>query len=70
MATSAGSSSEKLTTAQNPSSSHVYALTWVAMSAFFVILFFNVGAANPPRAQLPVYVESELAAAPIVTSIV
>ena len=52
------------------SSSSVYALTWVAMSAFFVILFFNVGAANPPRAQLPVYVESELAAAPIVTSIV
>ena len=40
------------------------------MSAFFVILFFNVGAANPPRAQLPVYVESELAAVPIVTSIV
>lgn len=40
------------------------------MTAFFVILFFNVGAANPPRAQLPVYVESELAAAPIVTSIV
>ena len=37
---------------------------------FSVILFFNVGAANPPRAQLPVYVESELAAAPIVTSIV
>lgn len=52
------------------SSSNVYALTWVAMSAFFVILFLNVGAANPPRAQLPVYVESELAAAPIVTSIV
>ncbi len=70
MATPAGSSSEKLTTAQDPSPSNVYALTWVAMSAFFVILFFNVGAANPPRAQLPVYVESELARAPIVTSIV
>ena len=40
------------------------------MAAFFAILFFNVGAGNPPRAQLPVYVESELAAAPIVTSIV
>lgn len=40
------------------------------MGAFFVILFLNVGAANPPRAQLPVYVESELAAVPIVTSIV
>ena len=52
------------------SSANVYALTWVAMGAFFVILFFNVGAANPPRAQLPVYVESELAGAPIVTSIV
>lgn len=70
MATTAGSSSEKLTGSQKPMSSHVYALTWVAMSAFFVILFFNVGAANPPRAQLPVYVESELAAAPIVTSVV
>ena len=53
-----------------PASANVYALTWVAMGAFFVILFFNVGAANPPRAQLPVYVESELAAAPIITSIV
>ena len=53
-----------------PSSAHVFTLSWAAMSAFFVILFFNVSAANPPRAQLPVYVESALAAAPIVTSIV
>lgn len=70
MTATAGSSAENPSASEKSSSTSVYALTWVAMSAFFVILFFNVGAANPPRAQLPVYVESELAAAPIVTSIV